>query len=235
MPTFRTVQCALTLLLVTLSSSLGAQSYQNLQSIRMAAEQHAREIMQTTTGDIELSAGRLDNRLKLTKCNQPLEGFTKSFQKVKSNLTIGVRCNDQKGWSLYVPVRAAIFQQVLIVNNQIARNSIIMKSDIVFEKRDVTRLRKGHFSQISQLVGKKTKRTLNQGDIITPSMVSATRQVVRGKKVTILAAAGNILVRMNGKALGNGSMGERVKVINTSSKREVEALVVGPGLVKVTL
>jgi len=110
-----------------------------------------------------------------------------------------------------------------------------MKSDIVFEKRDVTRLRKGHFSQISQLVGKKTKRTLNQGDIITPSMVSATRQVVRGKKVTILAAAGNILVRMNGKALGNGSMGERVKVINTSSKREVEALVVGPGLVKVTL
>ncbi len=235
MPIFKKLSYTAILLLTTLPGVPWAQAFQSHESIRSTAEQTARQIMQATSGDIKLAAGRLDSRLKLIQCNQALEGFTNSFQKVKSNMTIGVRCNDSKGWTLYVPVRSAIFQDVLVVANQVSRNSTVTEADLAFEKRDITRLRKGHFRRMDQLVGKKVKRTLHPGDIITPSMVSTPRQVVRGNRVTILAAAGNILVRMSGKALGSGSIGQRIKVVNASSNREVEAMVVGPDLVKVTL
>jgi flagella basal body P-ring formation protein FlgA len=39
-------------------------------------------------------------------------------------------------------------------------------------------------------------------------------------------------VRMPGKALGNGAIGERIKVENNSSSRQIEVTVISPGIVQ---
>ena len=62
------------------------------------------------------------------------------------------------------------------------------------------------------------------------------RVVRRGDQIVLLAAsAGTMEVRMNGTALDDASVGEKVKVKNSSSQRVVEGIVQAPGIVKVTM
>jgi flagella basal body P-ring formation protein FlgA len=58
--------------------------------------------------------------------------------------------------------------------------------------------------------------------------------VKKGNQVVILAQIGTLQVRMNGKALSNGAVGERIKVENNSSNRRIEATVIASGVVKAT-
>jgi len=223
------------LLASSFPTSLIAQGYQSHQSILDAAQQHAKVLLQSEEGDIELSVSHLDSRLKLHQCTEKLTAFSKTFQRVRSSMTIGVKCNDTKGWTLYVPVKAAIFRKVPILLNQVERGSLLTESDIKMEKRDITRIRRGHFNSTKQVIGKVAKRNLRPGDVLHAAMIKTPQQVKRGNKVTIVATTGNISVRMTGKALGNGTIGQRVQVINTRSDREIEGIVVGPSLVKVAM
>ncbi len=76
---------------------------------------------------------------------------------------------------------------------------------------------------------------MHMGDVVTPSRLTTIKTVKRGNRVTIIAQVGSIQVRMKGKALSDGVTGERIKVLNESSSRKLEATVVKAGLVEVTL
>lgn len=53
--------------------------------------------------------------------------------------------------------------------------------------------------------------------------------------VTIVANVGGIEVRMKGKALKSGALGDWVSVKNVSSKRQIEGRVTDAGVIQVTL
>jgi flagella basal body P-ring formation protein FlgA len=73
------------------------------------------------------------------------------------------------------------------------------------------------------------------GMVLTPALLKPQLLIKRGEKVTILADTGAVQVRMEGKALMDGARGQVIRVRNLSSKREVEAAVVAPGIVQVRL
>ena len=50
-----------------------------------------------------------------------------------------------------------------------------------------------------------------------------------------MAQSGSMLVRMKGKALGSGAIGDRIKVINIKSKRKLEGIITLNGEVKVDI
>lgn len=225
----------LILALTCLPQLVAASGFQSHKSIMDTAENHARTLLQSEEGDIELSVSALDSRLRLHQCALKLTAFSKTFQRVRSNITVGVKCNDTKAWTLYVPIKAAIFRTIPTLKNSVERGQLVSAADLSLEKRDITRARRGYFSSIDQVVGKIAKRNLRPGDVVTSTMVKVPHQVKRGNKVTIVATAGNISVRMTGKALSNGTLGQRIQVLNTRSEREVEGIVVGPSLVKVVM
>ena len=53
--------------------------------------------------------------------------------------------------------------------------------------------------------------------------------------ITLIAVAGSMQVKMNGTALSDASLGQKIRVKNSSPKRVVEGVVDGPGLVRVSL
>jgi flagella basal body P-ring formation protein FlgA len=59
--------------------------------------------------------------------------------------------------------------------------------------------------------------------------------VKRGEQIILVAATSAMEVRMNGTALEDASVGQTIKVKNSSSKRVVEGVVQAPGIVKVTM
>jgi flagella basal body P-ring formation protein FlgA len=124
---------------------------------------------------------------------------------------------------------------VVVAANEMHRGALISRDDIKLEKRDISRLHRGYLENLDQATGKKVKQTIRSNQIITPSRITLPRAIKRNSRVTILASSDIIQVRMVGIALENGSIGERIRIRNQSSKREIDAKVIAPGVVQVAM
>ncbi|MCP3667025.1 MAG: flagellar basal body P-ring formation protein FlgA [Gammaproteobacteria bacterium] len=226
----------LSLLLLCGSEAIWAASLLELHSnIRETARRYVVDRLADTTGRVEISTGELDSRLHLQACDHPLESFTTSQKRVKKRQTIGVRCTGSKPWTLYVPVTVKIMKKVFVAHHPLPRGTLLLKEGIKLEERDITQLRRGFYIEERRLIGKTLKKSLIKGAEITPSHLTTEETIKRGNRVIISAKSRLFSVKMAGKALSAGKRGDRIKVINLSSKRKLEATVIAPGLVEVTL
>ncbi|HHH39513.1 MAG TPA: hypothetical protein ENK50_08060, partial [Sedimenticola sp.] len=85
----------------TLAAASPPQSH---QAIREAARQHVLKQITDAGQPAVVTAGRLDSRLKLARCDSPLETFSPPGKRRSAKQTVGVRCNGKQSWTLYVPV-----------------------------------------------------------------------------------------------------------------------------------
>ncbi|NNJ91083.1 MAG: flagellar basal body P-ring formation protein FlgA [Gammaproteobacteria bacterium] len=212
-------------------------AHQDHESIRQAASDFARHLS-GVSGQPEnttISVGRLDRRLRLAKCDQPLEAFRSPNTKSHGRTTVGVRCDGNKSWKLYVSVNIQIIKPVVTIKHSVTRNSILRASDLLLEEKDISSLHRGYYTQIEKLVGKHVKNSLKTGLVVTPGHVKNPLAVKKGATVLILADAGGIQVNMKGKAMKSGSLGDWIPVQNLSSKRKIEGRILRPGVIQVTL
>ena len=182
-----------------------------------------------------VTVSRLDSRLRLPKCTLPLEAFSPPAGRKLGKTTVGVRCSGNKPWSLYVSVMVSLHADVVVTAHHLSRGATLTAEDLILEKKDIARLRGSYFSDPTQAIGKALKRNLQQGRVLNSQHIITPNTIKKGSKVIILAHSDNIQVRMPGKALSNGVMGALIKVQNIQSKKELEAIVMSPGVVKVAM
>lgn len=219
--------------LLPLPGSALGEALQTHQSIREAAEQHVLDELPGSADKVSIEAGSIDSRLRLAACQQPLETFAPYRRSNSARITVGVRCNDTTRWTLYVPVSVSRMQEIVVAHEPMSRGDQITADSIRLELRDVARLHRGYLTSLDQALGKRVKRRIPVDGVVTPDRVMVQHAVKKGNQVTILARIGSLEVRMKGKALDSGAVGERIKVRNSSSERELEATVVARGTVKV--
>lgn len=212
----------------------GGERSQSHESIRAAAEQHVLNDLDDDNLEISVSAGNIDSRLRLSACDEALDTFAPYGRRNSSRVTVGVRCNADDGWMLYVPVTLSLMKEIVVADRELPRDTILTAADLKTEKRDVARLHRGYLEHPRQAIGKKLKRRARADTVLTPGQLTIQYAVKKGSQVVILAQIGSLQVRMNGKALSNGAVGERIKVENNSSSRRIEATVVASGVVKAT-
>ena len=223
------------LAMLSISSQTHAKETHSLDDIARTAHDFALKESESLGENIEVVVGQLDPRLRLHQCTIPLEAFRQNYEVRRSISTVGVRCNDNKPWSLYVPVSVKSFKKVAILKHAIVRNTIIKEEDIVLEKRNVNRLTSGYFDTAEQLIGKIVTQNLSSGAVLTRHHVKAATAVNRGQSVTLIARNSVIEVRMKGVAMSKGAIGERIKVKNTNSERIIEGIIIDKDLISVNL
>jgi flagella basal body P-ring formation protein FlgA len=69
------------------------------------------------------------------------------------------------------------------------------------------------------------KTPLIAGRMLTPQMLQADLAIRRGQTVTLAVNNSGVSIRMSGKALMDGALGQRIRVENTNSGRIVEGIV----------
>ncbi len=183
----------------------------------------------------KIDVGKLDSRLKLNKCNKPLQGFLSNGSSKLGKITIGVKCSGTKPWKLYVPVTISVFKDVLVTKKALHKGDLLTESDLKLEKHDLAKLPHGYFDIKQKAAGMKVKRRVKQGAVLTPAMLKRPRMISRGQKVSIMAMSGRMQVRVDGKALANGSVGDRIRVMNIKSKQKLEGVITASGEVKVDI
>ncbi len=215
----------------TVQAETGA--WQTTDSIRAAAESHAGASLSRPGLNVKVSVGALDNRLKLVRCDQPLQAFTPPNTEIRQNLVIGVRCRGSSPWKVYVPVKLSARRQVLVTSRPLARGEALTRGDVRLEIRDITTTRGAYLTDLSQLSGKILKRTVPEGRLVTADLLNDEDIIKRGQRVTLLVTQSGFMVQMAGTALSDGTINERIRVENDSSRRTVEGIVRSPKLVEV--
>lgn len=186
-------------------------------------------------GRHEIEINRLDPRLRLPLCGQPLTTTLESPAEPIGRVTLRVRCDGDAPWTVFVPGQVRLYREVVIVSRPLKRNNLVTDMDIVLAERDVGLLNQGYLTALQQAIGKKLTRPLLPDQVLAPSHVQIAEAIRKGDQVVISARSGGISVRMPGEALSDGTVGRQISVRNQRSNRVIRARVVGPGQVEVAM
>jgi len=186
-------------------------------------------------GRHEVQINRLDPRLRLPVCDQELSVSLQSPAQPIGRLTLSVRCEGSRPWSVFVPGEVRLYRDVVIVRRPLNRGSVLRAADIALLERDVGLLNQGYLTDLNQALGKQLTRPLQPDQVLSPSNLELAEVISRGDQVVISASSGTISVRMPGVALQDGAVGEQIQVRNQSSQRVIRARVMGPGQVEVAM
>jgi flagella basal body P-ring formation protein FlgA len=183
----------------------------------------------------EARLGKLDSRLRVKACDSALEAFMSPGGRAMGNTTVGVRCTDVGGWSIYVAARIDVFGPILVARQPLARGATIQETDLELVEHNLSNLPYGYYTDSQSIVGQLAKRTITSATVITPQMLQAPKLVTRGQRVTLIAETGPLKIRSTGKAMSDGKSGDLVRVKSDGSLRVVDGIVISPGVIKVTL
>ncbi|MGQ0621255.1 MAG: flagellar basal body P-ring formation chaperone FlgA [Panacagrimonas sp.] len=212
-------------------SAVSAQTT-SIDEVRDAALRHARTTI--ADDDARIEVGALDARLRFAACDAPLAARTASEAGNGGAMSIEVRC-DTAGWKLFVPVTIRLQVPVLVAIRPLARGATVSAADIEIQIRDRATLGVAYLGSPDQLGGQVLARAIPAGSVLTAGALMPVRLVKRGQAVTLIGRSGRFQIRAQGKALGDASAGQLIRVENLSSRRVVEGEVNADGTVQVGL
>ena len=232
----RTLQAILLITFVTVSAPNIAAEFQAHDDIRDAVRTFVNQHMTERAGiEVVIDIGNIDSRLRLTQCEKPLETFSQINGQLNSRFSVGVKCEGNKPWSLYLPVTVQKFTNVYVAAHSLSKGETVNSDEIQQIRMDINKIRGGFIDDINEIKGMIVKQTISLGQPFSLRYLRPPLVVKRGENVDIVAKSRDLEIRMTGKAINSGAKGDVIRVKNSSSKRVIEAVVVNSGLVMVNL
>lgn len=210
----------------------GIGAVMDARRIERTAQEFIQKEMRASPGQTaQAEAQRLDPRLRLLACER-MHAFLPPGAQLTGTVHVGVRCVEAASWLVYVAVKVAVNDTVLMATRPLARGQVLAPQHFAAARRDVGALPPGYVSDATVASGKRLLQPVAAGTVLTQSMLEAPLLVRRGESVTIVARASGIEVRAAGTALADAAEGQVVDVRNVSSGRALRAVVVAPGVVE---
>jgi flagella basal body P-ring formation protein FlgA len=165
--------------------------------------------------------------LRLAHCSQPLQAVATGAQ------TAQVRCPDEPGWKLYVPVRVRREADVVVLRGPVRAGQPITADQLVVQRRDIADATAPVFTDPAEIVGMTPSKPLAAGATLTSADLVQGPPLRRGDPVVLVSRVGGVEVRMAGRALGAAGAGGRVSAENIESRRIVRGRLTAPGIVEI--
>lgn len=217
-------------LLFFFSLSTFSATLEQIEQIQQAAQNHViNTVDKPPGGELVVNAANIDERIFATDCPEELYTSSSSYNGSASNITVLVEC-PADGWRVYVPVRLTITVPMVTTANALSRGQIITERDVTISMVDLLRFRRQGFSSQGMVIGAKTQKNLQLGDVINHNDICV---VCRNESVLIRAGSNGMNITTKGTALSDGNLGEQIKVKNERSNRIIDAQVIGMGEVAV--
>jgi flagellar basal body P-ring formation protein FlgA len=223
------------LLLSACLLAFGAQAavVQDLGELETVVTAEAQRLLPPLTDKQRLVVGPLPAQLQLARCETPIQSAKAAGFQAPGRVLIELRCNGQTPWHLYVPARVVGTGTVVLTAHALIAGTVLAEKDLVTEEKDLIGLPPGYLNDPSIAVGLTAGRAIAGGTILTNQQLLGAQAVQRGQTVTLIADAGGISVRMEGRALSDGFINQRVRVENLSSGKIVEGIARSPQLVEI--
>ncbi|MFM5718485.1 flagellar basal body P-ring formation chaperone FlgA [Aeromonas caviae] len=179
----------------------------------------------------DVKAGTIDERLPLTRCEDALTISLPARMEIRRNTTVYLKCEGEKSWDLYLPVRVSIQKPYVTVAVPVAKGDILSEPMLTLAYQDQTLIRGDYLTDPTALIGVRSKRELKPGQPIRLTQVCV---VCKGDQVTLSAENNSMQIKTMARALQDGSFGDMIRLVNTRSGRTVQGQVSAVGSVVVT-
>ncbi len=109
-------------------------------------------------------------------------------------------------------------------------HTVIAPEDLAWRNADVP----GALSDPAEIIGQETRVTLYAGRPIRPGDIGPPALVTRNQIVTLRFNTRGLRIRTDGRALGRGGAGDRIRVMNLASRSTLFGVVAPDGTINVS-
>lgn len=181
--------------------------------------------------DSAISFPGLQTNYALPDCSSGFElTLVKPLQAGRNGLEIS--CSTPY-WKQHLAIQLHVYKNVAVLRKPVAADQPLTADDISMVRHDIGELNKGFYSRKDDVTHQVSRRSQRAGTVLSPDMLDPPIIVSRHEPVKIQAQKPGITIQMNGTALENGRLHERIRVRNEQSEKIVFGRVAGPGLVQV--
>ena len=170
---------------------------------------------------------------RLTPCDA-MSPFMPSGMKLRSRMTVGVRCNAPKPWTTYVQATVSVPGYYYVASRMISAGQTLTPNDLSPRDGDLVSLPPGAITDPQTVVGMTAAYRINAGQPVRGSSLRNAQSVVRGSNVRINARGNGFVVSSEGQAMDNAAPGAMVQV-RTGNGQVVSGVVRNAGLVEIQL
>ena len=123
-----------------------------------------------------------------------------------------------------------VYAESLTTTRAIRPETVLSATDLTVLKHKIP----GALQSPSEAIGQESRVTLYPGQPIRPEHIGPPTLVNRNQLVEIVYRTKTLTIRTEGRALDRGAAGERIRVMNLSSRSTISGVVTGNGFILIT-
>ncbi|MDO6618580.1 MULTISPECIES: flagellar basal body P-ring formation chaperone FlgA [unclassified Shewanella] len=201
----------------------------------LAKEVVAKKIAKKPNAVINISPQNLDGRLTPPRCLPPISVEMASDREISRTNTVKISCispDYDYPWQMFISVKVEVMYPVVTALGIIEKGELITADNVAINYVDQHSIRGQFFSEISQLLGTRSKRRVSAK---APLLNNNLCFVCKGDSVSIYAKTNAFEIKTAGEALRDGNIGDAIRVRNSNSNRRLDVIVTGVGEVEVRM
>lgn len=148
-------------------------------------------------------------------------------------LTLVVKAGEEPERRFPAAVTVERLVPVLVARRPLGRFKPLSEEDVAVAERDAAGLPQDALSRPEAVFGKRVKRPVEAGAVITSDLLEARPVVKNGDRVRIVAESAGLRITAAGVARQRGAVGEMIQVVNLDSNKAVAARVVDERTVRI--
>lgn len=205
---------------------------QDLNVLKQTAEQFLRIQASGLPGEVRITVGAIDPRLKLPACAVP-EAFLPASSKAWGKTTVGVRCSVPLSWTIYVSAKVQVHGEYIAAAVPLAQGQTITQTDLAKVKGDLTSLPAGVITDVSQAIGRTAATTIALGSPLRQDALRNQQAIQQGQAVRVIVNGAGFSVSSEARALNNANEGQLTQV-RTPAGQVVSGIAKLGGIVELT-
>ena len=198
---------------LTLLPGLPARAAQDPAAAHQAVLQFLQVQTQNLPGRVELTLTPLAANNKLVACRSSLQPSLGAGARLWGRSSVLLRCLDEGGWQIYVPVEVRVYAHYLVAARNLSRDQSLEAADLVEREGELTSLPEGLLLSSDHAIGRQMTRPLAIGQALTTSMLREAAAVQQGQNVKVISTGPGFQVSgAAGRAMNNASDGQITQV-----------------------
>lgn len=217
-----------------LSANLSAEQFEPINHLKEIAKTYVIKNVGIDPGEsIEVLVNQSNSPLQVPVCGKIIEASLPENHNKEQITSVELACQGPASWRVLVPVEVQILSNVIVAKRTLTPKEVISEEDLDFTVANKNRLYTGYYKRKEDVVGKVSNHLITAGTILTPKSIQSPILIHRNQAINIISRSNAVVVTMQGIAKSDGALNEMIKVFNPSSKRTLDATVVGPNKAEV--
>ena len=154
-------------------------------------------------------------------------------RRLSATVWLGPSATERKA-QLRVTGAAIELVEVVVATRSLERGQTVKAADVTIERRPREHVPADATYDGLPLEGRVPRRSLGAGAMVRPADLARPDLVVKGDLVTVVFETAGVSLSLRAKATDTGALGDTVAVVNPTSKKALQAVVIGPGKVSVS-